>query len=146
MCFFFCTSNKASFEFFSSNSLSSSKIVSEYFSVAHSVILSFLPQRQSELLVFPSKLHFLHQFLTAPFQLQQSFKLCIPPRKAGDVHLILSLPEDQEELLASLIPCLFGNLHDRKTCFFQRFQLLFQLTHRGLLSFLLCLLGVSAFF
>ena len=51
--------------------------------------------------------------------------MCIPPRRTGDVHLILFLPEDLEERLASLIPCLFDDLHDRNTCFFWRFQLFF---------------------
>ena len=33
-----------------------------------------------------------------------------------------------KSFLASLIPCLFGNLHDANTCFFRRFQLFFQFT------------------
>ena len=90
-----------------------------------SLLLTTIPVNTSCL---PAQLHLLHQVLTAPFQLHQSFQLCIPPRQTSDVHLILSLPENLEELLASLSSCLFGDLHDRKTCFFRHIQLFFQFT------------------
>ena len=80
-------------------------------------------------LSFAWPLHLLHQILTAPFQPHQSVQLCIPPRQTDDEDLLLFLPEDLEDPLASLIPCLFGNVHDRNTCFFRRFQLLFQFTN-----------------
>ena len=69
-CAFFCTSTKASFDFFSSNSLNSSKIVSQYFFRSlYSAIYSCLHQASQNFLSFAQQLHLLQQFLTAPFQL-----------------------------------------------------------------------------
>ena len=110
MCFF-CSSNKAFFDFFSSNSLNFFR--RSFHNTLQSLLQSDLVFHHAieNFLSLAELFHFLHQVMTGPFQLRQTFQLRVPLRQAGTV---LSLPESLEELLASLIPFLLGKLCDGK--------------------------------
>ena len=65
-----------------------------------------------DFLSFTQQLHLLYQFLTAPFQLHQTFQLCVPPRQTGNVHLISFLLICMIEIPASsrISNCSFNSL------------------------------------
>ena len=101
--------------------------VHRIFRPLYSVTRSCLPPCPSELLVFNSIASLpascLDIALPAPPDPSS-----VPSHQTGNAHLLLSLPECFEDLLAFLIPCLLGSLHDGKTFLFRLFQLFSQLT------------------